>query len=260
MTDPHTLSPSSICCTHSTGHRCPGGEKSDFKVELTSNSDLIHCALQLILLELPDLLRIVCCLFLVLSAGIHCIIIDLQNIANYMFLFQRFWIPLRISSLSFSELAHPHSQRDRRSSSGRGWTAAFFLQESTSSTILASWSTTVVRPAPFSAALTVERGSLSASFHSPEHMCYKRNVLSESPCSHSSSFWQRGSGCCGSSLPTQPRCDIPSLADREDVDQRGGSGDCATPGATSSCTPCGCTGCAPTGSPPVSSSRRAGSG
>ena len=175
-------------------------------------------------------------------------------------IFQRVWIPLRISSVSSSELVDPHSQRDPRSSSDRGWTAAFFLQESTSSTILASWLTTVAMLALFSSALTVERGSLSASFHSPEHICYKRNDLSKSPCSHSSSFWQRESGCCGSSLPTQPRCDIPSLAGREDVDQRGGSEGCATPGARSSCTPCGCTGCAPTSSPPGSSSRRAGSG
>ena len=42
-------------------------------------SNLVHCALELILLELPDLLCIVCCLLLVLSAGIHCVIIDLQN-------------------------------------------------------------------------------------------------------------------------------------------------------------------------------------
>ena len=49
-------------------------------------SDLVHCALQLILLELSDLLSIVCRLLLVLSAGIHCIIIDLQNRAFQMYL------------------------------------------------------------------------------------------------------------------------------------------------------------------------------
>ena len=139
-------------------------------------SDLVHCALQLILLELSDLLSIVCRLLLVLSAGIHCIIIDLQNKAFHMFLLL-LGIPLRISSVSSSELVPPRSQRDRRSSSDRGWTVAFFVQESTSSTILASWSTMVVRPVLFSAVLTAEMGSLSASFHFPEHMCNKHKAF-----------------------------------------------------------------------------------
>ena len=47
-----------------------------FQVEF---SDLVHCALELILLELSDLLCIVRCLLLVLSAGIHRVVIDLKN-------------------------------------------------------------------------------------------------------------------------------------------------------------------------------------
>ena len=74
--DPHILSPSSICCTHNTGHRCPAGKSDD--EDPFGNSNLVHCTLQLILLKLPDLLSVVCCLLLVLSAGVHCVIIHLK--------------------------------------------------------------------------------------------------------------------------------------------------------------------------------------
>ena len=117
-------------------------------------------------------------------------------------------LPLQTSCVS-SELVDLHSQQDRRSSSDRGWTEAFFSPESTSSTISASCSTMeAARPAPFSDALTVGMDSLSASFHFPEHMRHIRSTfliyLAYTPL-------PSGKRCQVVVLPVSQRCLVPTF-------------------------------------------------